>query len=152
MNRITMSAYKNISEIESRIDNKDKRNKVLEVSNNNEIRTFERYYEDESLMLRGEALHGVAHGKGRVFYKNGNIHCLLHYKDGELDGLVQGYYLHGSLALEVVFKMGKAIFGTYYKKNGKKAIMTQVQLDIKFMRINLIENEILTKGIRYANY
>ena len=82
-------------------------------------------------MLRGEAFNGKIHGKGIVFYKNGNIHCIMHYRDGEMDGIAQGYYINGSLAMEIVFKMGKAVFGVYYKKSGKKALMTPTQLDRK---------------------
>ena len=48
-----------------------------------------------------------------------------------MNGIAQGYYLHGALAIEVIFKMGKAIAGAYYRKNGKKAIMTEAQLDKK---------------------
>ena len=126
-----MSAYINISEIESRFNYSDKKNKVIEISNYNGIRTYEKYDEDGRLILRGESLAGKLHGKGIVFYKNGNIHCIIHYKDGEMDGLAQGYYLYGSLAMEIVFKMGKTVSGAYYKKSGKKTLMTQAQLDRK---------------------
>ena len=131
MRRIAMSAYKNISEIELRVDNKDKRSKNIEIPNHNDVRVFKRYYDTGELLLRGEAIGNRLHGKGIVFYKNGNIKCLMRYKDHKLNGISQGYYLHGALALEVDFKMGKAIAGTYYRKNGKKAIMTQAQLDKK---------------------
>ncbi len=126
-----MSAYKNISEIELRVDNKDKRSKNIEIPNHNDVRVFKRYYDTGELLLQGEAIGNKLYGKGIVFYKNGNIKCLMQYKDHKLNGIAQGYYLHGALALEVDFKMGKAIAGAYYRKNGKKAIMTQAQLEKK---------------------
>ena len=117
-----MSAYNNIFEIKSKFDhfyNSDKKNKVIEISNNNGVVTFEKYDSRGALMLRGEAFNGKIHGRGIVFYKNGNIHCLLNYREGELDGVAQEYHVNGSLAIKIVFKMGKAVFGTYYKKSGR---------------------------------
>lgn len=131
MGEIVMSAYINIPKIESRFNFSDKRNKVIEMPNHNDARVFKRYYDTGELLLRGEAIGSKLHGRGIVFYKNGNIKCLMQYKDHKLNGIVQGYYLHGALALEVDFKMGKAIAGAYYNKNGKKAIMKQAQLDRK---------------------
>lgn len=126
-----MSAYINISTVKSQHNKQENKGKVIEVSNDNGVRVFERYYDTGELLLRGEAVGSKLQGKGITFYKNGNIKCSMHYKDHEINGIAQRYYLHGALALEVVFKMGEAIAGAHYRKNGKKAIMTQAQLDNK---------------------
>ncbi len=129
-----MSAYSNIFEIKSKFDhfyNSDRKNKVVEISNNDGVVVFEKYDNRGALMLRGEAFDGKIHGRGIVFYKNGNVHCIMNYRDGELDGVAHGYYINGSLALEIFFKMGKAVSGFYYKKSGRKASMTPSQLDRK---------------------
>jgi len=92
---------------------------------------FTKYYDSGELLLRGRSIDNQLNGRGQVFYRNGNIHCDLMYKDNQMHGICKGYYLNGVLALEVLFDMGRAVYGYYYKKSGKKTLMTQTQLERK---------------------
>ena len=112
-------------------------NKVLRLQNlqlvqeESNVKIFTKNYDTGELHLRGRGVDGKLHGKNQIFYKNGNVHCNFIYKEGELHGLCKGYYLHGTLALEVLFDMGKAVYGFYYKKSGNKTLMTSKQLEQK---------------------
>lgn len=77
---------------------------------------FTKHYDTGELLLKGKVANEKLNGRGTVFYKNGNIHCDLIYKDNQLHGLCKGYYLHGALSLEILFDMGIAVHGFYYKK------------------------------------
>lgn len=63
-----------------------------------------------------------------VFYNNGNINCKHYYKNKMHHGLAQGFYRNGQLAKQIYFNNDMAIYGSYFKKDGREFKMSSKQL------------------------
>jgi len=92
---------------------------------------IKKYRESGELHLMMNIKNMKLNGRSTSYYKNGAIYCNLIYKDHQLNGLCKGYYSNGQLSIEVLFEMGKAVAGAYYRKDGLKHIMTENQLNKK---------------------
>jgi len=65
------------------------------------------YFDNSETKETSEYFESKLIGERKVFYKNGNIHKIEHWKDGNLDGEVIEYDLNGGLKQKLNFKNGK---------------------------------------------
>jgi len=89
------------------------------------------YFEDGSLQGESQIINFALNGEGTVYHKNGNVLCRTNYLNNKQDGLAQRYYQNGKKAIEILYQQDEAKNGMYYKKNGFKTIMSEIQLKRK---------------------
>lgn len=93
-----------------------------------EVVMIKQYRDSGELYLSTNVKNNKSQGRAFTYYKNRNIYSDYNYKLNKRNGLCKGYYSNGKLSIEVIFRMGIALSGAYYKKNGFKSIMTSEQL------------------------
>ena len=75
-------------------------------------------YGTKELIFEGEYLNGLRHGKGQVYFTNGNIRYIGEYLKGKFNGYIKEYTLRGHLLFEGEYLNGKRNGkGKKYDKN-----------------------------------
>ena len=83
---------------------------------------YQSYNKDGIVVLRGQFLNGVPHGKVVLYYDNGNEKEVSFYKDGKLAGGRLFYYKSKGLMRKESYKNGlkNGVFEEYYKNGAVK--------------------------------
>ena len=107
---------------------------------------YKTYYEDGNVKMEVESLHGMPHGQGRFYDKDGKLQYFTVFHKGKLNGVLFHYYPDGSvhnemnfingikngsqktyneegdLVVEIIYEEGKISAGYIYKEDEKKEL------------------------------
>ena len=71
------------------------------------------FHENGQLSYKGNFKDGESDGLWEGYHQNGQVHYKGNFKDGERDGLWESYYVNGELEISRCFKKGDSVDMSY---------------------------------------
>lgn len=90
--------YDNAGKLESKI--------YYESGKRDHIKKINTFYKNGNLKEEMYYSHGFLHGLSRVWYKDGQLKMMVHFRNDKPDGLEKWFYQNGNLKSEVAYKRG----------------------------------------------